>query len=148
MLALEKLVDPDLLALRNFIYTPKVLQDVMSIDDWTDTLESWQSEYECNMNEVELVDVVSFACNMHTRKTLNQAIAQTRRIDATNPLHSIIENHLRTSVIWSRATDVPGQLQRVNEDTFINDFVKPVMDGLFGDLVNCTMHWYAFRYDS
>ncbi|KAF9945083.1 hypothetical protein BGZ72_001674 [Mortierella alpina] len=27
------------------------------------------------------------------------------------------------------------------EDTFINDFVKPVMEGLFGDLVNCTMHW-------
>ncbi|KAI1291297.1 hypothetical protein EDD11_009026 [Mortierella claussenii] len=141
MLALELLVDPDLLALRNFIYTPKVLQDVMSVDDWTEALESWQLGYECNKDEVELVHVVSFACNMHTRTTLNQAITQIRRMNTTNPLHSIIENHLRTSVLWGRTTDVPGQLRQVNEDTFINDYVKPVMDGLFGDFINCTMHW-------
>jgi hypothetical protein len=36
MLALEKLEDPDVLAVRNFIYTSKVLQDVMSIDQWTE----------------------------------------------------------------------------------------------------------------
>ncbi|KAF8979902.1 hypothetical protein BGZ52_004456, partial [Haplosporangium bisporale] len=52
MLALEQLMDPDLLALRNFIYTSKVLQDVLSIDDWTEALESWQLEYECDMDAV------------------------------------------------------------------------------------------------
>ncbi|KAG0301513.1 hypothetical protein BGZ97_002764 [Linnemannia gamsii] len=39
MLVLEKLDDPDILAVRNFIYTPKVLQDVMSIDHWTEAVE-------------------------------------------------------------------------------------------------------------
>ncbi|KAF8931878.1 hypothetical protein BGZ58_007361 [Dissophora ornata] len=141
MLALEQLVDPDMLALRNFIYTPKVLQDIMSIDNWAAAVESWQTEYECNVDEVELTDVVAFVVHMHAKTTQQQATARTRRMDPTNPLHAIIENHLRTSVLWSATTDVPGQLRQVNEDTFINDFVMPVMDGLFGDLTHCTMHW-------
>ncbi|KAF9083362.1 hypothetical protein BGX27_004157, partial [Mortierella sp. AM989] len=120
MLALELLVDPDILALRNFIYTPKVLQDIMSIDHWTEAVESWQTEYDCNVNEAELADVVSFVVNMHAKTTLNQAIARTRRMDATNPLHAIIENHLRTSLLWGNTTDIPGQPRQVNEDTFIN----------------------------
>jgi hypothetical protein len=144
MLALEQLVDPDILALRNFIYTPKVLQDVMSIDHWTEAVKSWQTEYDCDVDEAGLADIVSFVFNMHARTTLNDARARTRRMDTTNPLHSIMENHLRTSVLWSRTTDDLGLLRQVNEDTFINDFVKPVMDGLFGDLTDCTMHWYAF----
>ncbi|KAF9187575.1 hypothetical protein BGZ51_001224 [Haplosporangium sp. Z 767] len=115
MLALEQLVDPDLLALRNFIYTPKVLQDVMSIDHRTEAVESWQTEYNCNV----------FVVSIQAKTTLSQVIARKRRMDTTNPLHSTIENHLRTSVLWSRTTDTPGQLREVNEDTFINDFVKP-----------------------
>ncbi|KAF9543497.1 hypothetical protein EC957_000858 [Mortierella hygrophila] len=141
MLVLEKLEDPDILAVRNFIYTPKVLQDVMSIDHWTEAVELWQEEHDANVIEAELADVVSFVFNMHAKTTMGDAIARARRMDTTSPLHSIIYNHLRTSVLWSTTTDVPGQLRQVNEDTFINDFVKPVMDGLFGGLANCTMHW-------
>ncbi|KAF9370989.1 hypothetical protein CPB97_002306 [Podila verticillata] len=141
MLALEKLEDPDVLAVRNFIYTSKVLQDVMSIDQWTEAVELWQEEHNVTVDEANLADIVSFVFNMHTKTTLSQAVALTRVMDTASPLHAVIENHLRTSVLWSRTTDVPGQLRQVNEDTFINDFVKPVLDGLLGDLANCTMHW-------
>ncbi|KAG0240735.1 hypothetical protein BGX31_001715 [Mortierella sp. GBA43] len=134
MLILEQIVDPDILALRN-VYTPKVMQDVMSINHWTDSVELWQREYECNLNGNELADVVLFAHQMHTRTTLRQARARACDMDATNPLNSIIKNYLRTSVLWN------GQLGQIHEDTFIDDFVKPVMDGLFGDLADCTMHW-------
>lgn len=148
MLVLEKLDDPDILAVRNFIYTPKVLQDVMSIDHWTEAVELWQKEHDVNMNEAELADVVLFVFNVHAKTTLSDAIARARRMDTTSPLHSIVDNHLRTSVLCSTTTDVPGQLRQVNEDTFINDFVNPVMDGLFGGLANCTMHWYVITMSS
>ncbi|KAF9951962.1 hypothetical protein BGZ70_000792 [Mortierella alpina] len=141
MLALEKLEDPDILAVRNFIYTPKLLQDVMSIDHWTEAMELWQREHAVNVDEAKLADIVSFVFSMHTTTTLSQAIARTRHMETTSPLHAVMQNYLRTSVLWSRTTEVPGELRQVNEDTFINDFVKPVMDGLFGDLGNCTMHW-------
>ncbi|KAF9407290.1 hypothetical protein BGZ76_006144 [Entomortierella beljakovae] len=113
----------------------------MSIDHWTEAVELWQTEHDCNVVEAKLAEVVSFVFNMHAKTTLSQAIAWARRMDITNPLNAIIENHLRTSVLWSKTTDLPWQLQRVNEDTFIDNFVKPVIDGLFGDLANCTMHW-------
>ncbi|KAF9196557.1 hypothetical protein BGZ49_002764, partial [Haplosporangium sp. Z 27] len=141
MLALQQFVDSDMLALRNFIYTLKVLQDVMSIDNWAAALELWHMEYKCDVNVTELTDIVAFVFHMHAKTTQRQAIARTRRMDPTNPLHAIIENHLRTSVLWSMTTDVLGQHRQINEDTFINDLVKPVMDGLFGDLSHCTMHW-------
>ncbi|KAF9577982.1 hypothetical protein BGW38_006484, partial [Lunasporangiospora selenospora] len=129
MLALELLVDPDILALRNFIYTPKVLQDVLSIDHWTEATESWQMYYDCKADEALIAEVASFAFNIQAKTTRSQAIAQTRCMNPTNPLHQIIENYLRTSALWSRTTDDPEQTREVNEDTFINDFVKPVMDG-------------------
>ncbi|KAF9121871.1 hypothetical protein BGX30_002317 [Mortierella sp. GBA39] len=115
MLALEQLKTPDMLPLRNFIYTSKVLQDVMSIDHWTAAAESWQTEYECIVDEAELTPVFEFVVHMHAKTTLLQAVARTRRIDPTeptNPLHAIIENHLRTTVLWSTTTDVPGQLRQ------------------------------------
>ncbi|KAF9572810.1 hypothetical protein EC968_009449 [Mortierella alpina] len=141
MLALEKLEDPDILAVRNFIYTPKLLQDVMSIDLWEKALESWQKEYAIHVDEAKFADIVLFVFNMHVMTTMSQATASTRNMDMTSPLHAIIQNYVRTSVLWSRTTEVPGELRQVNEDTFVNDFVKPVVDGLFGDLDNCTMHW-------
>ncbi|KAF8954291.1 hypothetical protein BGZ46_002968, partial [Entomortierella lignicola] len=105
----EQFVDPDMLALRNFIYTPKVLQDVMSIDNWAAALELWHMEYKCDVNVTELTEIVAFVFYMHAKTTQRQAIARTRRMDPTNPLHAIIENRLRTSVLWSMTTDVPGQ---------------------------------------
>ncbi|CAO3567759.1 unnamed protein product [Mortierella alpina] len=141
MLALEKLEDPDILAVRNFIYTPRLLQDVMSIDHWTTSLVLWREEHAADVDEAKLADVVSFVFNMHTTTTLSQAAARARLMDMTSPLHAIVHNHLRTSVLWSRATDIPGGLRQVDEDTFINDFVKPMVDGLLGDLDSCTMHW-------
>ena len=83
-MALEQLVDP---ALGNFIYAPKVLQDIMSIDHRTDALESWQTEYECNVDEVEFADVVAFVFHMHAKTALT---ARTRRTDTPNPLHAIM----------------------------------------------------------
>ncbi|KAG0088369.1 hypothetical protein BGZ93_008312 [Podila epicladia] len=74
MLALEKLEDPDVLAVRNFIYTSKVLQDVMSIDHWTEAVELWQEEHDVTVDEAKLADVVSFVFNMHTKTTLSQAV--------------------------------------------------------------------------
>ncbi|KAG0249671.1 hypothetical protein DFQ27_009879 [Actinomortierella ambigua] len=141
MRALELITDPDILAARNFIYTRKILQDIMSVNDWTKCTQSWQSEYDCQLDLKQLEGVCSFACNMDAATTLNQAIVRARSLDSTNPMHSIIDNHLRTTVLWSMESEVPGQLRQVNEDTFINDYIKPIMDGLFGDLDDCVMHW-------
>jgi len=97
MLALDKLEDPDILCVRNFIYyTRKVLQDVLSIDQWTEAVESWQEEHVVKVDETKLADVVSFVFNMHCNATLIQAVAHTRCMDTSSSLHAIIENHLRT----------------------------------------------------
>ncbi|KAF9152186.1 hypothetical protein DFQ26_000979, partial [Actinomortierella ambigua] len=141
MRALELLTDPDILAARNFIYTRKILQDILSVNDWATCTQSWQSEYQCELDQKQLEGVFSFAYNMEAATTLNQAIVRARSFDSTNPMHAIIDNHLRTTVLWSMESEVPGQLRQVNEDTFINDFIKPIMDGLFGDLDDCVMHW-------
>ncbi|KAG0214315.1 hypothetical protein BGX28_002423 [Mortierella sp. GBA30] len=141
ILALEKLEGPDILAVRNFIYMHKLLQDIMSIDQWTEAVKLWQKEHDVNVDEAKLADIVSFVFSMHATTTLSQATACTRHMDTTSPLHAIMQNYLRTSDLWRRTADVPGELRQANEDTFINDFVKPVIDGLFGDLVSCTIHW-------
>ncbi|KAF9937812.1 hypothetical protein BGZ67_000854 [Mortierella alpina] len=97
MLALEKLEDPDILAVRNFIYTPKLLQDVMSIDHWTEAMELWQREHAVNVYEEKLADIVSFVFSMHTTTTLSQAIARTRHMETTSPLHAVMQNYQRTT---------------------------------------------------
>ncbi|KAF9355610.1 hypothetical protein BGX26_006335 [Mortierella sp. AD094] len=142
MLALEKAVEPDILALRNFIYTPGIVREILSIEQWASAAARWYLRYQHKVAPDDVTDVVKFSLGLQPRRTFQEAVIVARTLDVSQPLSNIIINYLRTSVLWDQDSFSPtSEAKPGNGDSFINDFVKPVIDGIFGDLSHCTSHW-------
>ncbi|KAF8922916.1 hypothetical protein EDD21DRAFT_372841 [Dissophora ornata] len=140
MRVLERLEDADLLAQRNFIYTPRIIQEVLSIEQWQEAVARWDKQYKHDIDKGEIADAINFALSLDPRTTHQDALNALSSLNTTKPITRIISNYLRTSALWE--TTIYDQLlsKPVNEDTFINNIVKPVMDGMFGDFQHITMH--------
>ncbi|KAF9996941.1 hypothetical protein BGZ79_009314 [Entomortierella chlamydospora] len=142
MLALEKTTEPDVLALRNFIYTPEIVKEILSIEQWESATAMWYLRYQHKVTSDEVTGVVKVSLGLQPRKTFQEAVIIARTLDVSQPLSSIIIKYHRTAVLWDQDSFyLTPEVKHGSEDSFINDFVKPVIDGTFGDLLHCTPYW-------
>ncbi|KAG0211525.1 hypothetical protein BGX28_007749 [Mortierella sp. GBA30] len=127
MHALEKLEDPDILVLRNFIYPPRIIQEALSIEQWTESVSQWNKRFQHKVSADEVADVVTLSLAFEPDTTYQEAVDVLLAPDTTKPMTRVVSNYLRTADFWSWT--VEEQLS------------SKLMDGLFGNLPHITMHW-------
>ncbi|KAG0211524.1 hypothetical protein BGX28_007748 [Mortierella sp. GBA30] len=137
MHALEKLEDSDMLGLRNFIYPPRIIQEVLSIEQWTESVSRWNERYQHTVSTDEVADVMTLGLALQSLTTHQDALDVLLTLDMAKSMTQIINNYILIADLWNVAV----YDETVKEDTFFNNVIKPVMDGLFGELPHTTMHW-------
>ncbi|KAF9577532.1 hypothetical protein BGW38_007199 [Lunasporangiospora selenospora] len=141
MRALDILEDADLLVLRNFIYSPRIVQDVLSIGQWTEAISRWGSLYPYPFSVNDVVDIYTFSVAVQSRSTYQDAMRVASTLTQARPMTSILSNYIRTGEFWSVSKHDQLFSKPVDKDTFITNAIKPVMSGLFGDLPHINLHW-------
>ncbi|KAF9125701.1 hypothetical protein BGW39_007204 [Mortierella sp. 14UC] len=57
----------------------------------------------------------------------------------------VLENHIRSSCLWNNSILEALESKAINEDTFLDNAVKPIINGVFSDLPHVTIHWTRDR---
>ncbi|KAF9125702.1 hypothetical protein BGW39_007205 [Mortierella sp. 14UC] len=66
---LEQIKDPEKISMRNFIYSISDIQEVLSVDDWSEVAESWGQSWRRTVSEEEIAGIGGLATSITPRTT-------------------------------------------------------------------------------